>query len=141
MGQNRADRMTSVAVEVWGPFALFTRPEFKVERTSYDVPTPSSCRGILDAIYWHPQMRWVVDRIHVLNEISHYSMKRNEVASKASATSALRSAKSGKPFFNDSQTDILQRNNLLLTDVRYVIEAHFELKWISYSMYSLSFLS
>lgn len=134
MGQNRADRMTSVAVEVWGPFALFTRPEFKVERASYDVPTPSACRGILDAIYWHPQMRWVIDRIHVLNEISHYSMKRNEVASKASATSALRAAKSGKPFYNDSKTDILQRNNLLLTNVRYVIEAHFELKWISKGM-------
>ena len=32
--------------------ALFSRPEMKVERCSYDVMTPSAARGILEAIYW-----------------------------------------------------------------------------------------
>ncbi|HAB52703.1 MAG TPA: type I-C CRISPR-associated protein Cas5, partial [Ignavibacteriales bacterium] len=26
-------------LEVWGDYACFTRPEMKVERVSYDVPT------------------------------------------------------------------------------------------------------
>ena len=30
-----------VKVRVWGNYALFSRPEMKVERCSYDVMTPS----------------------------------------------------------------------------------------------------
>lgn len=33
----------SIQLEVWGDYALFTRPEMKVERVSYDIMTPS-CR-------------------------------------------------------------------------------------------------
>ena len=40
-----------VKVKVWGDYALFSRPEMKVERCSYDVITPSAARGILEAIY------------------------------------------------------------------------------------------
>ena len=35
----------SISLEVWGDYALFTRPEMKVERVSYDVMTPSAARG------------------------------------------------------------------------------------------------
>ena len=45
-----------VKVRVWGDYDLFSRPEMKVERCSYDVMTPSAARGILEAIYWHPGM-------------------------------------------------------------------------------------
>ena len=38
-----------VKVQVWGDYALFSRPEMKVERCSYDVMTPSAARGILEA--------------------------------------------------------------------------------------------
>lgn len=34
-----------VKVRVWGSYALFSRPEMKVERCSYDVMTPSAARG------------------------------------------------------------------------------------------------
>ena len=68
-----------VKVRVWGEYALFTRPEMKVERCSYDVMTPSAARGILEAIYWHPGMRWVVDRIYVKKPIRFTSIRRNEV--------------------------------------------------------------
>ena len=54
-----------VKVKVWGDYALFTRPETKVERYSYDVMTPSAARGILEAIYWHPGLRWHIDKIYV----------------------------------------------------------------------------
>lgn len=30
---------------MWGDYALFSRPEMKVERCSYDVMTPSAARG------------------------------------------------------------------------------------------------
>ena len=51
----------SISLEVWGDYALFTRPEMKVERVSYDMMTPSAARGLIEAIYWHPGMKWVID--------------------------------------------------------------------------------
>ena len=71
----------SIRLEVWGENALFSRSEFKTERVTYDVMTPSAARGILEAIFWHPGMRWRIDRIHVLNPIRFDSIRRNEVDS------------------------------------------------------------
>ena len=68
----------SVRMEVWGDYACFTRPEMKVERVSYDVMTPSAARGIFEAIFWHPGMRYVIDRIYVLSPISFTNIRRNE---------------------------------------------------------------
>ena len=67
--------------KVWGDYALFARPELKTERYSYDIITPSAARGILEAIYWHPGLRWVIDRIYVQNPICFTSIRRNEVKS------------------------------------------------------------
>ena len=78
----------SIQVEVWGPYACFTRPEMKTERVSYDVMTPSAARGILEAIFWHPGLRWHIDCIHVLLPIRFASIRRNEVKSVALATKA-----------------------------------------------------
>lgn len=118
----------SVKVEVWGDNALFTRPELKVERVSYDVMTPSAARGILDAIYWHPGMRWVIDRIHVMNPIRFTNIRRNEVSATLSASKA-RAAMSGgdAELYLCTQDCIQQRAAMVLQDVRYVIEAHFVL--------------
>ena len=49
-----------VRLKVWGDYALFTRPELKVERLTYDVMTPSAARGVLEAVHWKPAMRWGV---------------------------------------------------------------------------------
>lgn len=116
------------AIEVWGDHALFTRPELSVERMTYDVPTPSAVRGIIESIYWHPGMRIVVDRIQVLNPIEFTTVRRNEVKSKALGP-ALRSAATGKgqlPYIN-TKDDIQQRAAVVLRDVRYVFEFHFEM--------------
>ena len=56
----------------------------KVERVSYDVITPSAARGVLEAIYWHPGLRWHVDKIYVLSPIKMTNIRRNEVQSKIS---------------------------------------------------------
>ena len=118
----------SVMVEVWGDYALFTRPELKVERVSYDVMTPSAARGLLDAIYWHPGMRWVIDRIHVLNPIRFTNIRRNEVSATLSASKA-RTAMSGgdTDLYLCTQDCIQQRAAMVLQDVHYVIEAHFDM--------------
>lgn len=115
-------------VKVEGPMALFTRPELKVERYSYDIITPSAARGLLESIYWHPGMRYVIDRIHVLNPIAFTSVRRNEVKSKVPAPS-VRAAAEGKKALRAIYTgdDIQQRASVVLTDVCYVIEAHFEM--------------
>lgn len=40
----------SIQLEVWGDYALFTRPEMKVERVSYDIMTPSAARGLVEGV-------------------------------------------------------------------------------------------
>lgn len=118
-----------IRLKVWGEYACFTRPEMKVERVSYDVITPSAARGVLEAIYWKPQVRWVVERLHVLKPIRFTNLRRNEVASKASAANA-RKAINGTldgPLCLVIEEDRQQRAATILRDVAYVIEARFEL--------------
>ena len=67
-----------VRVDVRGDFALFTRPEMKSERVSYDLITPSAARGILEAVFWHPGLKWIIDEIRVLNPIKFTTVRRNE---------------------------------------------------------------
>ena len=118
----------SVRVELWGDYACFTRPEMKDERVSYDVMTPSAARGILESIYWHPGMVWRIDKIHVLSPIRFTNIRRNEIRSVVSVRDAL-SAMNGKGQVKTISTsaDILQRAAMVLCDVRYVVEAHFDL--------------
>lgn len=117
-----------VKIKVWGEYALFTRPEMKVERCSYDVITPSAARGILDAVYWHPGLRWVVDRIYVVKPIHFTSIRRNEVKSRISSNQVLSAYNgAGKALYLDTKAEIVQRASLVLRDVEYVIDAHFEM--------------
>ena len=117
-----------VKVRVWGNYALFSRPEMKVERCSYDVMTPSAARGILEAVYWHPGMRWVIDKIHVVKPVQFTSVRRNEVKSKILAGNVLQAYNGAdKPLYISTKAEIVQRASLLLRDVEYVIEAHFEM--------------
>ena len=118
-----------VRLHVWGDRALYTRPEMKVERVSYDVPTPSAARGLLEAILWKPQMRWVIDRIHVLKPIRFQSFRRNEVGAKISSVTAERAMRAGSTagLGLAVEENRQQRAATLLVDVAYVIEAHFDL--------------
>lgn len=117
-----------ITIRVRGEYALFTRPEMKVERVSYDVITPSAARGIIEAIYWKPAIRWVIDKIHVLNEIEFTNIRRNEVSEKVSDREARRRMNgSQEPFYLSATDARQQRAALVLKDVDYIIEAHFEL--------------
>src|ERR1700693_4800464 len=118
-----------ISLKISGDFACFTRPENKVERMSYESPTPSAARNILDAICWRPQMRWIVTRISVLKPIRYQSIRRNELQSKLSK-GAVRWWRSAPDTFAPASagvgadTDATPRNSLVLRDVAYLIDAY-----------------
>lgn len=120
------DNGPPLEVKVWGEFACFTRPEFGVERVSYEVMTPSAARGVLEAIFWKPEFHWRVREIKVLNPIRHFSILRNEMNSIQSDRSARSWATNGGGYFADD--DRAQRHTLYLRDVAYIIRADIELK-------------
>jgi len=112
-----------ISLRVWGPQALFTRPEHRVERVTYDVMTPGAARGILEAILWKPEMRWEVERIDVLRPIRHQEMRRNEVP--ASARCEVKRAvaeAAGGPRAAELGMRV-QLSSRMLRDMEYVIHA------------------
>jgi len=110
-------------VRIRGSLALFTRPEFKTERLTYDILTPSAARGILEAILWKPAIRWEIRRILLLAPVRYAQFKRNEVTSRVSVASAERAAKNGTPLDYFAEDDRAQRNTIALRDVDYAVEA------------------
>ena len=77
-----AAAQVAILMEFWGERACFTCPEMKTERVSYDVPTPSAVRGMIENVYFHSGMKWIVDRIWMLSPIRFVNVRRNEVKSK-----------------------------------------------------------
>ena len=119
-----------IKIRVSGDYALFTRPEMKVERVSYDIITPSAARGIIEAVYWKPAIRWMIDKIHVMKEVEFTNIRRNEVSEKVSESEVRQRMKgSNEPFYLDAsdQRYRQQRAALVLKNVDYIIEAHFEM--------------
>ena len=117
-----------ISLEVWGDYACFSRPEMKVERVSYDVITPSAARGLIEAIFWHPGMRWIIDRIQVCNPIRFTNIRRNEVKDVISARTVKTAMEQGNvDLYLATPDSIQQRAAMILKDVRYIIDAHFEL--------------
>lgn len=117
-----------IRLEAWGKYALFSRPETKTERMSYEVMTPSAAKGLIEAVFWHPGLRWIVDGIFVCNPICFTNVRRNEIKAKILA-SDLKAAYNGstEPIYIDASKEIQQRAASVLTDVHYIILAHFEM--------------
>ena len=109
-----------VHFRVSGDFALFTRPEMKAERVSYEVPPASALRGIAEAIHLpgtdrprpdvadKPPVRWEILKVAVLRPVQLVSVRRNEL---------------GSPEPCDIEDNRQPRASLLLRDVEYVIHA------------------
>lgn len=119
-----------IQVEVWGDYACFTRPEMKTERVSYDVMTPSAARGLLESIYWHPGLRWVIECIHVCSPIRFTNIRRNKVKDVISARAVKSVMEKGKgidELYLATTESIQQRAAMVLKDVHYVIDAHFDM--------------
>lgn len=117
-----------ITLEISGDYALFSRPEMKVERVSYDVITPSAARGVLEAIYWKPQIRWRIDEIIVINPVRFTNIRRNEISKKASNPKANLVKEGGMDKLGiQVEESRQQRASLLLKDVRYIIKASIEI--------------
>ena len=131
-----------VKLRVFGDFACFTRPESKVERISYDIITPSASRAVLEAIYWKPGIRWIIDKIHVrkvmkvvngenyiINDgIKFMNIRRNELKDRLPRPNSkmMKGEEKAPVLFVDEMKNRQQKAALILRDVEYIIEAHFE---------------
>lgn len=104
-------RSPHIKIRTWGEYACFTRPEFKVERSTYPMITPSAARGILEAIFWRPEFRYEIRRLGVVKYGSPMVIVRNEISDRQSKT----------PIQADAKRQ--QRSSLILRDVEYLIEA------------------
>lgn len=128
----REIRPRQFRLKVWGPYACFTRPEFKTNRVSYDILTPSAARGIVTAIYWHPGIEYVIDRIWVAKPIQYCNITKNEYKKLGSMKKARKSfeATDEDPqsiYYETRKTlESLPRSNAILKDVCYYIEFHME---------------
>lgn len=121
----------SFKIIVDGDYALFSRPELKVERVSYDVPTPGALEGLLKSVYWKPAIRYVIDKIIVFNKIDFANIRRNEVKDKVSYSSVKRAMRGDDVdlciYADESRS---QRASMVLKNVMYGIEFHFEMTGI-----------
>jgi CRISPR-associated protein Cas5d len=92
--------------------------------------TPSAARGILDCIYWKPAILWQIDKIHVINPIAFTNIRCNEVADTVSLSKVKKVMKTPEPYHIISTDVRHQRAALVLRNVEYVIEAHFNMTGI-----------
>lgn len=126
---------TPMAIEVWGDFACFSRPETKAERFSYPCPTPSAARGIFDAIYCHRQeFCWQVTRIELLTAPQWIALRRNEVKDRVNVRSVhdwMAGKAPPEPIWADGDADLLgtdqkgrtQRQTMALRNPRFRLTA------------------
>jgi CRISPR-associated protein Cas5d len=111
-----------------GDYACFTRPEMKVERVSYDVPTPGALEGFIKCIYWKPAIRYVIDKIIVFNPVEFINIRRNEVKEKVNLSAIIKQMHGGNSSPEIYTKEMIsQRAGMILKNVRYGIEFHFEL--------------
>jgi CRISPR-associated protein Cas5d len=117
-GQTMNEQEAEVKLKVNGEYACFTRPEFKVERVSYPVMTPSAARGVLEAIYWKPEIRYFIKEILILKQGTQTTIMRNEISSKQDKN----------PIVIEKDKERQQRTSLILKDVEYLIVAKMVLR-------------
>lgn len=123
-----------INIRVWGDYACFTRPEMKVERVSYPLITPSAARGVLEAVFWKPEMFYLIDAIRVVKKGVWTSFRRNEITKRISLSQA-KSAMQGTGEISTVEAgggaaDATQRNMLALRDVEYIVSAEIRLSEI-----------
>ncbi len=125
------ERPSLVSLKVWGDYACMTRPELKAERVSYPLLTPSAARGVLESIYYEPQMSYLIHEIGVIRRGRWFSFRRNEVSKVVSMRAASKAMEGGAPLdpirAGGGAEDGTQRGMLALADVAYLITAEIRL--------------
>lgn len=105
-------------IRIWGERACFTRPDSKADRVSYPIITPSAARGVLEAVYWHPQMYWRVTKIWNMKPVKWFSLMANETTGDKGVN---KNWEAMNPFEISRYRD--QRHMLGLRDVEYIVFA------------------
>jgi CRISPR-associated protein Cas5d len=108
--------INQVSLKIWGDYACFSRAEFKVERVSYPLITPSAARGVLEAVFWKPEFRYQIREIGVLKLGSQITILRNELSD----------VQGRNPIRIEDKRQ--QRFSLVLKDVEYLIRAEIVLR-------------
>lgn len=70
-------KVYSIAMEIAGPTALFSRPDSGDSPVSFPVPTPSAIRGIFESILWGPDVRIVPTAVETCAPIQYHSYVTN----------------------------------------------------------------
>ena len=123
-----------ISLRVWGDHACFTRPEMKVERVSYSMMTPSAARGVLEAIFWEPQIYYLIDSIRVIKKGKWFSFRRNEVQKVIGNFQTWMTSPEKVIYIESSDSNTrTQRNMLALQDVEYLITAEVRLSQLGQS--------
>lgn len=106
---------TPIVLVVRAERALFTRPDLRIERFTYPVPTFGALAGVLRSIYAKPSFYWVPSKVLILNPIRYQNIQINEVKDAIITR---------QPFIASNRR--VQKMQTYLYDVHYVVEAHFE---------------
>jgi CRISPR-associated protein Cas5d len=113
-------------IKVWGKRALFTQPETSAEPSTYPAITPTGAKGFLENIFWKPEMRYVIDKVIVLNPIKTTTVLLNRVKDKIT----YKQNGNGFIFTEIVPQEQKQRDrsyHTYLIDVAYVIYFHIQL--------------
>lgn len=114
------------SIRVRGDLASWTNPSLKAERVTYQIPTPSGLRGLIESVLWKPAITWRIEEITLLAPIRYIQFRRNEVNTRASVSAANSAARSGDPLTFYADEDRAQRNTIALRDVDFAFTARME---------------
>lgn len=114
-------------VQVTGKHALFSRSEMKAERVTYDCMTSAAAVGVLRCIYWKPEMRYVINKIHVLNRPRYETVTMNNQTGAISGKEIEKACKGEKDISIDRKKNSTPRTERVLKDVGYIIDFDIEL--------------
>lgn len=109
-------------LEIKGKYALFSRHEFKIEKISYEVPTPSAMIGVLESIYWKPEMNYEISEIHVINKPTFEFVIKNGQSMAASIETLARYFKKSEILSYKRSDNSTPMSFQILTNVHYIIK-------------------
>ncbi len=66
-------------IRATGPLALFTVPEFRQEKCTYQIPTYDAIKGLFESIYWKPTIMWIPERLRVMKVVRTQSIMTNAI--------------------------------------------------------------
>jgi CRISPR-associated protein Cas5d len=84
--------------------------------------------GVLESIFWKPEIKYKINHITVLKPISTFTIQRNMVESKQSYKKAKDWIKNNGIGGYTAVSDRAQRNHVILRDVAYIIDFNFDLQ-------------